>query len=317
MPVNEDEIPVYIINGFLEAGKTKFLAFTLNQEYFQEEGRTLLILCEEGEEEYPGELLEKTHTVKITVSDYSEISDEKLKAMEAAYNPDRVIIEWNGMWMPDQFRLPDGWFLNQQITVIDTSTFDVYLKNMKPLLGQMLKYTELVMCNRADDIPEEKLGNYYLQLKAMTQSAEIVFEGKDGEIRGDFNIELPYDINADFIDVKPEDFGIFYVDIMDRPKRYEGKKVKYTGQLLMPPELGLESFVPGRMVMTCCAADMKFLGLICRYKGASAFANKDWVKITGTVHVENNPEYGGEGPIIYCEEVVRTSPIDEVAGFGN
>ncbi len=317
MPINEDDIPVYIINGFLEAGKTKFLAFTLNQEYFQEDGRTFLILCEEGEEEYPEELLERTHTVKITVSDYSEISPEKLKAMEAAYNPDRVIIEWNGVWMPDQFRLPDGWFLNQQITVIDTSTFDIYLKNMKPLLGQMLKYTELVMCNRADDIPEEKLGNYYLQLKAMAQGAEIIFEGKNGEIRGDFNIELPYDINEDFIDVKPEDFGIFYVDIMDRPKRYEGKKVKYTGQLLMPPELGLESFVPGRMVMTCCAADMKFLGLICRYKGASAFANKDWVKIMGTVHVEDNREYGGEGPVIYCEEVVRTSPIDEIAGFGN
>lgn len=316
MPQNE-EIPVFLINGFLESGKTQFLRFTMDQEYFQTEGKTLLLECEEGTEEYPEELLKRTNTVKIQIEDASEITSERLKAMEIAYDPERVIIEWNGMWKMDDFRLPDGWFLNQQITIIDTSTFDMYLKNMKPLIGQMLRYTEMVICNRADDIPEEKLGSYYVQLKAMAQNAEIIFEGSNGEIRGDFNIELPYDINSDFIEVKPEDFGFFYVDIMDRPRRYEGKKIKYAGQLLMPPELGPESFVPGRMVMTCCAADMKFLGLICRYKGARAFANKDWVKVTGTVHVEDNKEYGGEGPIIYCEEVVRTSPIDEVAGFGN
>ncbi|MDO4939557.1 MAG: GTP-binding protein [Lachnospiraceae bacterium] len=315
MPINDDEIPVFIINGFLEAGKTKFLKYTLDQDYFQQDGRTLLILCEEGDEEYPRDLLERTHTDMVTVSDISELTEEKLKAMEIAYGPERVIIEWNGIWMIDQFRLPDGWFLNQQVTVIDTSTFDVYLKNMKPLLGQMLRFSELVLCNRADEIPEEKLGSYYLQLKAMAQTAEIVFEGKDGEIRGDFNIELPYDINADFIEVKPEDFGIFYVDIMDRPQRYDGKKVRYTGRLLMPPELGPEAFVPGCMVMTCCATDMKFLGLICKYKGASAFKNGDWIKLTGSVHAEENREYGGIGPVIYCEEVVRTSPIEEVAGF--
>lgn len=314
MPQNE-EIPVFLINGFLESGKTQFLRFTMDQEYFQTDGKTLLLVCEEGEEEYPEELLRKTNTVKIQIEDESEITSDKLKAMEIAYDPERVIIEWNGMWMMDSFRLPDGWFLNQQITIIDTSTFDMYLKNMKPLIGQMLRYTEMVICNRADDIVEEKLGSYYVQLKAMAQNAEIIFEGKNGEIRGDFNIDLPYDINADFIQVKPEDFAYFYIDIMDRPERYDGKRVEYTGELLMPEELGKDAFVPGRMVMTCCEADMRFLGLICRYKGASVYRNKDWVKIRGTVHAEENREYGGIGPVIYCDEVVRTGKIDEIAGF--
>ena len=314
MPQNE-EIPVFLINGFLESGKTQFLRFTMDQEYFQTEGKTLLLECEEGTEEYPEELLKRTNTVKIQIEDASEITSERLKAMEIAYDPERVIIEWNGMWKMDDFRLPDGWFLNQQITIIDTSTFDMYLKNMKPLIGQMLRYTEMVICNRADDIPEEKLGSYYVQLKAMAQNAEIIFEGSNGEIRGDFNIELPYDINADFIQVKPEDFAYFYVDIMDRPQRYDGKRIEYTGELLMPPELGKDAFVPGRMVMTCCEADMKFLGLICKYKGASAYNNKDWVKVRGTVRAEENREYGGMGPVIYCDEVVRTAKIDEIAGF--
>lgn len=40
--------PVYIINGFLESGKTEFITYTLDQSYFQIKGKTLLILCEEG-----------------------------------------------------------------------------------------------------------------------------------------------------------------------------------------------------------------------------------------------------------------------------
>lgn len=313
--MQDEEIPVFLINGFLEAGKTQFLRFTLGQDYFKTEGKTLLLVCEEGDEEYPETLLNDTHTVRLQIEDFSELTTERLKALEAAYDPERVIIEWNGIWMMDDFRLPDGWFLNQQITIIDASTFDLYLKNMKPLLGQMLRYSEMVICNRSGDVPEEKLGNYYMQLKAMAQNAEIIFEGKNGEIKGDFNIDLPYDIDADFIQIKPEDFGVFYVDIMDRPKRYEGKIVEYTGELLMPPELGPDAFVPGRMVMTCCEADMRFLGLICKYKGASSFGNKDWATITGVVHVEDNREYGGEGPVIYCDKAVKAEKIDEIAGF--
>jgi len=202
MPYEEEQMPVFVINGFLEAGKTQFLRFTMDQEYFRTEGTTVLIMCEDGEEEYPEELLKDTHTKLIRVNDVAEISKEKLKELEKAFEPERVIIEWNGVWPMNELRLPDDWFLNQQITIIDTSSLDMYMMNMKPLMGQMLKYSEMVICNRADDIPEETLGSYYMQLKAMCSEGEIIFEGADGEIRGDFNIELPYDINADFIQVK-------------------------------------------------------------------------------------------------------------------
>jgi len=313
--VDNEEIPVFIINGFLEAGKTQFLRFTLDQEYFQTEGKTILLNCEEGDETYPEDLLKRTNTTLIQVEDQEELSEAKLKALEVAYKPERVIIEWNGIWQMNDLRLPEGWFLNQQITIIDTSTFDLYLKNMKPLLGQMLKYTEMVICNRADEVGEDILGNYYLQLKAMAQNAEIIFEGKDGEIRGDFNIELPYDINADSIKVDNKDFGIFYVDMMDRPQRYDGKHVEYVGEILAPEELGNKAFVVGRMVMTCCEADMQYLGLICKYDKAAAYSNRDWIKVRGKVKAEENEQYGGVGPVIYVDEVVRTAKIDEIAGF--
>ena len=47
--MEEIKVPIYLITGFLESGKTSFLSFTLQQDYFQVEGKTLLILCEEGE----------------------------------------------------------------------------------------------------------------------------------------------------------------------------------------------------------------------------------------------------------------------------
>ena len=50
--MDDIRVPIYLVTGFLESGKTTFLDFTLQQEYFAIDGKTLLILCEEGEEEY-------------------------------------------------------------------------------------------------------------------------------------------------------------------------------------------------------------------------------------------------------------------------
>ena len=312
---NDGKKPVFLINGFLEAGKTQFLKFTMDQPYFQTEGRTLLIVCEEGEEEFDDALLKRTKTAGIYMESIEEVTPEALQKLEDEYHPERVLIEWNGMWMQNMLTLPDCWFLNQQITIIDTSTLELYVKNMKPFMGPMLKDSELVICNRADGIPEEKLGNYHLSLKAMAPNAEIVFEGLEGEIRGDFSIELPYDLKADFIEIKPEDYGIFYVDAMDRTEKYDGKTVDFTAQVLLPKGAPKGVFVPGRKVMTCCEADMQFLGLLCRYKGAANLKNGSWVRIQAKIRNENTKEYGGNGPVLYADSVVLTGPIDEIASF--
>ena len=317
MPEDEnfDGKPVFLINGFLDAGKTRFLKFTMQQEYFQTDGETLLILCEEGEEEYPEELLKSTHTTVVRVGSLEEMTKQNLARADEVYDPERIIIEWNGMWPQDNLVLPDSWFMNQVITINDTTMLGTYLNNLKPLMGQMLRYAELVINNRADDIPEETLSKYMLSLKAMARNGEIIFEGEQGEIRGDFNIELPYDINANELDIRDEDFGIFYLDVMDRSERYEGKRVRYTGQVLRPEELGPGVLVAGRMCMTCCEADMQFLGPVVRFKGASGFTNGDWVRVKGVIKAEELEEYGGTGAVIYADEIVRTSPVKGVVSF--
>ena len=312
---NDDRLPVFLINGFLEAGKTQFLKFTMDQAYFQTDGTTLLVVCEEGEEEDEDRFLAGNKTVAVYMEKPEEMTKETLAELGKQYNPERILIEWNGMWPQDQLELPDEWFLNQQITIIDTSTLDLYIQNLRPLMGTMLRNTELVICNRADGIPEEKLGNYYLSLKAMAQNAELVFEGKEGEIRGDFNIELPYDLKQDYIEIVPENYAIFYVDSMDRPQKYDGKTVEFTGQVLKPGKLAAGSFILGRQVMTCCAADTQYMGLLCRYKSADSIRNEAWIRVKAEIRCENAPEYGAEGPVLYIRSAVLTGPIEEIATF--
>ena len=116
--IDDNVMPVFLINGFLEAGKTQFLEFTMNQEYFQAEGKTLLIVCEEGDTEYDEKNLKKNRTAVVYVDDYSKLTPEYLNELEVIYQPERVLMEWNGMWNQDELKIPKDWAVYQQITII-------------------------------------------------------------------------------------------------------------------------------------------------------------------------------------------------------
>jgi len=312
-----ERLPIFVINGFLEAGKTQFMKFTMQQEYFQTEGNTLLIVCEEGEEEYDKELLESTHTTVKYIDDISDFTKEKMIEFTKEVDPERILIEWNGLWEQDKIQIPDIWYVNQMITIYDTSTLDLYIKNkdLKAYMGKMLKDSELVICNRADDIDEEILSTYYLQIKAMAPNAEIIFEGEEGEITGDFSINLPYNLDDPKLIIKPEEYGIFYVDAMDRTEKYDGKEVEFVAQVVRPDGIGDDILIPGRRAMTCCEADIQFLGFVCHYKGAKNFKNKDWVKVKGKIKYEMSPQYRAKGPVIYANDILLTGPIDGLVQF--
>ena len=312
-----ERLPIFVINGFLEAGKTQFMKFTMQQEYFQTEGNTLLIVCEEGEEEYDKELLESTHTAVKYIDDISDFTKEKMVEFTKEVDPERILIEWNGLWEQDKIQIPDIWYVNQMITIYDTSTLDLYIKNkdLKAYMGKMLKDSELVICNRADDIDEEILSTYHLQIKAMAPNAEIIFEGEEGEITGDFSINLPYNLDDSKLVIKPEEYGIFYVDAMDRTEKYDGKEVEFVAQVVRPDGIGDDILIPGRRAMTCCEADIQFLGFVCHYKGAKNFKNKDWVKVKGKIKYEMSPQYRAKGPVIYANDILLTGPIDGLVQF--
>lgn len=294
-------IPVYMINGFLESGKTEFIKYTIAQPYFQSKGTTLLILCEEGEEEYDAKLLKKSRTVVELIEDEEDFNIENLEELVKKHKPIRIIIEYNGMWNCKDLYLPDDWGVEQQITTIDATTFQMYYTNMKSMVAEMVRKSEMIIFNRCDGIKD--LSTYKRNVKAVNSQAEIIFEGSEGEINEIMEEELPYDLKADVLELDNLGFGIWYLDMMDHPERYEGKKVQFVGMVLRPKNFPNGYFVPGRMAMTCCADDMAFLGYACQFDGAKDLPEKSWVRVTATVHMEKFAGYRGVGPVLHSTSV--------------
>lgn len=285
--------PVYVINGFLESGKTEFITYTLSQPYFQVRGKTLLILCEEGENEYDANLLKMSRTQLELIEDEEDFNPAKLIELEKKHKPERIIIEYNGMWNYKEMKLPWHWRIEQQITTIDASTFPMYFTNMKSLLAEQLRASELIIFNRCDGV--EDLSSYKRNVKAINPKAEIVFEDSNGEINEIMEEDLPYDLKAPVIELNNQGYGIWYLDSLDHLERYEGKTVQFTAMVLKPKDFPTGYFVPGRMAMTCCADDMAFLGFACEYDKADTLTDKQWVKVTARVEKEYFADYQGRG----------------------
>lgn len=315
--INEAQpVMVYLMTGFLDSGKTEFLNFTIRQDYFQIDGKTLLILCEEGENEYhKGELL--TYGVVIErVEEQEQLTARWLCSMQEKHRPQRVIIEYNGMWKVSDFEnipLPEGWQMEQKLTTVDASTFSAYLTNLKPLFVEMVRGAELVLFNRCVD--RKPLAGYRRSVKVVNPQAEVIFEDENGEITDLFQESLPYDMETPVVEISREDYGIWYVDMMENPQRYEGKTVEYTARVMKPKGFPSKVFYPGRMAMTCCADDMTFLGYVCKSAYAPKLESGQWVKIRGTVRFANVSVYRGKGPVIEAQYIEPAEEINEPVAF--
>ena len=307
-------IPVYIINGFLDSGKTEFITYTLTQPYFQADTRTLVIVCEEGENSYEEKLLAQNNVSIEYLEEEAELTAKTLLELEKKHKAKRVIIEWNGMWNMKDLKLPWHWKVEQQVTCICGQTFSIYFNNMKSLLSEMIRKSELIVLNRCDGV--NNLTTYKRNLMAINQKAEIIFEDKNGEINVVLDEDLPYNLESDLLSLNDFGYGIWYIDMLDNPDRYIGKTVEFIANVLIPEKFPKGYFVPGRVAMTCCADDMTFLGFACQYEGSSELTQKEWVKVRATVHREFFADYNGEGPVLHAVSVEKTTePKEAVINF--
>ena len=306
--------PVYVINGFLESGKTEFICYTLAQPYFLIKRRTLLIVCEEGEVEYDEKLLARSRTDMVVIDEEEDFNTSHLIELEKKYRPERIIIEYNGMWNFKNMKLPWHWTVEQQITTVDASTFPMYFTNMKSLLAEMIRKSEMIIFNRCDGV--EDLSVYKRNVKAINQQADIIFEDSQGEVNQIFEDDLPYNLNDPIIELDNQGYGIWYLDSLDNLDRYIGKTIQFTAMVLKPKEFPKGFFIPGRMAMTCCAEDMAFLGFACEYDKADTLTEKQWVKVTAKVDKEYFADYEGEGPVLKAISVEQTkAPKEPVISF--
>ena len=303
---------VFLINGFLEAGKTEFIKFTIAQPYFQSSATTLLILCEEGEVEIEEDLLKKTHTVIEVIENKEDLNSTTLLNLEKKHKPDRIIIEYNGMWQMSDLKMPWHWKLSQQITIINAKTFNMYFSNMRSLISDMVKKSEMIIFNRCDGMNKD-LPTYKRNMMALNRNAEIIFEDSQGEINTVLDEELPFDVQADLIELIDETYGIWFFDCLDNPDRYEGKNVKFLAQVVKPDNMEKGLLVPGRSAMTCCADDIAFLGFICKTDEADKYKKGDWVTVKAKIKMEFWKDYNGVGPVLYAESITPAkAPKEEI-----
>ena len=303
------EIPVYLFTGFLESGKTQFIAETLKEGQFKDGNKTLYIICEEGVEEIPASVLRDNMFTVVSVEDEGDISFDTFMKFDLDYNPDRVMIEYNGTWEPERVieALPQGWLLAEGICTIDASTYEGYLANMKQMMTRQFTYADLVIFNRCDIAQD--LPMYKRTVRAMNRRSQVVFEMKDGTVNNDVKEELPYDINADVISVEDDDYGIWYIDVFDNLENYKGKTVRFKGIVYKPKKSRDDIFVPGRFAMTCCAADIQFVGFPCQWKEAKHLKDKTPVYVTA--HIGSTETAQGRAPVLYADSIEITDPPEE------
>ncbi|HIZ38960.1 MAG TPA: GTPase [Candidatus Anaerobutyricum stercoris] len=316
------EIPVYVFMGFLESGKTSFIQDTLEEDYFNNGERTLLFACEEGMEEYDEELLKKTNTTLVYVEEEEDFNKDFLISKVLQYYPDRVIIEYNGMWSVERMmtEMDDTPLLVfQTIVTVNGETFDLYMNNMRSLAVEMYKIAEMVIINRCT--AEMPRATWRRSIKAVNRRAQVLFESVDDDDMGEEDDTLPFDIEGDEIHLEDEDYGIWFVDAMERPEVYDGKTMVMKTRVFKSIRLPKGCFVPGRHAMTCCADDIQFIGYLCHTNHAKSstiksLKNKMWVNLTAEVRIEYNKEYGEEGPVLYAKRVEAAEPpVDELVYF--
>ena len=311
------EIPVYLFTGFMDSGKTTLIKDTLFNSEFSDGGKTLLFVCEEGEEEYDPAELKKHHVVLEKIENEEDFTEEHLTEIYRKYLPDCIFIEYNGTWQMSTFAdmtLPEDWELVQTISTVDATTFEMYLSNMRSMIMEQLFLSDVVVFNRTtDDTPKAK---FRRAVKAQNRKAQIVYERENGEVDNQDDEELPYDMSAKHLDISDADYGIFYLDAMDHPKDYAGKTISYRALVYRPEDYKAHALVPGRFAMTCCVEDIQFAALVCSWDKADTVTDEGWVILTAKVNYKFHMAYGRKGPVLtYISHEDCDPPEQAVATF--
>lgn len=309
------EAPVFLINGFLESGKTTFINETMKEPQFARAGNVLILLCEEGEEEYDEVTLAKRNVSILTIEEFSQLTPAFLKQLDNFYKPNMIMVEYNGMWKTEDFfqlEFPENWAMAQIITLVDATTFNSYFTNMRSFFMENVKYSDVVVVNRVDE-GTDKLA-IRRSIKPVNRQAQIMYETLDGIDDSEIEEQLPFDVNADVIEIEDDDFGLWYLDAMDNPSKYKGKKVKFTGMVFYNDKMPKNTFVPGRMAMQCCADDIAFIGFVSKppaNKAVTDYLNRGWYTVTANIKVEFVRQYRGKGPVLYVENMEPGHEPDE------
>ena len=314
---NTRDIPVYLFTGFLEAGKTRFIQETLEDKRFCRGEKTLLLVCEEGEEEYAPERFAAGGVQIRVLEDQEALKEERLLRCLEETGAERVVIEYNGMWLLDLLyqAMPENWTVYQEFFFADARSFLRYNSNMRQLVYDKLKSCELAVFNRFS--PDMDKMDFHKIVRGASRRADIAYESEGGQVEyDDIEAPLPVDLDAPVVESGDEDYALWYRDLSEEPKKYEGKTLRFKCRALRRDKLPKESFVVGRHVMTCCVEDIQFAALICQWDKADTVRDDSWMVLTAKLNHKFNRAYGKRGPVLSCIDCTPCPPpAQDVATF--
>ena len=209
------------------------------------------------------------------------------------------------MWDWNEIKLPPYVVVEQIFAIIDATTFKIYFNNMRQNFQDIVGASNIVIMNRCEESSE--MAGYKRSLKLINKDAYFITLGKDGKPVS-FVEELPYKI-SDEMNISDDDFGIFYIDTFDNRARYEGKIVEFNCMTVTSKNLPENTFVAGRLAMTCCANDIQLIGHLCGYNMPLKIKNKGWVHLRARIHYLSENE--NDEPQIVLE-LLKIKEIPEI-----
>ena len=312
------EIPVYLFTGFLEAGKTKTIQETLEDEAFNTGERTLLLVCECGIEEYDETKFAGKNVIIHEIENEADLNQKELAALAKKNKIERVLIEYNGMWQLKTLydAVPPNWLIYQQLFFVHSQSFINYNNNMRSLVVDKLTNCELVVFNRPDEKTDKD--TFHKIVRGISRRASIAYEYPDGTLEYDEKEDpLPFDINAPVIEIADRDYALWFRDFAEDIRKYEGKTVRFKGIVGISKNMKEGVCISGRHVMTCCIDDIEFKGLVCVDKPVfPVVSNRDWVIMTARIEREFHELYGKTGPVLHVTAIEKSTPPEqEIATF--
>ncbi len=303
------EIPVYLFAGFLESGKTKFIQETLEEKKFHNKERTLVVVCEEGVEEYDSSKIPCKDVFFEVIEEKEELTEERLAAAAKKARATRVLVEYNGMWQLQELydAMPEEWLIYQQMSFFDAATFENYNANIRSLVVDKITDADMVVFNRlplgADQMP------YHTAVRALNRRVEIAYEYSNGKVVYDDIVDpLPFDVDADVIEIADNDYALWYRDCTEEMGKYDGKTIKFKGLVAKNKDFDKKTFAVGRHIMTCCVEDITYGGVICQSQKDLGLLQGTWINITAKISIEYNKIYKSKGPVL---KVISVSPATQ------
>ena len=248
-------IDTRLVCGFLNAGKTTYIQDCIFHDFFHKYGSVLILCFEEGEQSFDLEQLRKYRATVAFYEGNESIPDFCARAI-ADHQPDRVYVEMNAMIPELRQRLPDILDITFVALWMEWATLGLYMANWRQMIARMVSEAQQVTFRGCPS--KELLAPYTNAFRLMNRKAIYLRQDPMGYHEKAFDLFLPYTLDAERIQIAESDYLMFCLDAADHPEHYDRKRLCFTD----PVEVRRvdETVRMGRVVMTCCMADLQFMG---------------------------------------------------------